>query len=102
MLEQVGKFRIRAQETVKEFVDEMSFSPIKIKYGVTYQKNNMKLKFGEKSLNQEFIANYCVANSIYDMRKEWTKELRVPLKALIKYKGFKILVCAMTPLDFLP
>lgn len=27
------------------------------------------------------------------------KELRVPLKAIVKYKGFKVLVCAMTPLD---
>lgn len=27
------------------------------------------------------------------------KELRVPLKAMVKYKGFKVLVCAMTPLD---
>jgi hypothetical protein len=28
-------------------------------------------------------------------------ELRVPLKALVKYKGFKVIVVSMTPLDLL-
>ena len=77
----------------------MSFIPIKVKYGYFYQKNNLRLKFGEKSLNQEFTANYFVANSIYELRNKWRMELRVPLKAIVKYKGFKVLVCAMTPLD---
>ena len=36
---------------------------------------------------------------MYEMRGRWPTLLRVPLKALIKYKGFKVLVRAMTPLD---
>lgn len=59
------------------------------------------MKFGDKNLNQEFLANYQIANAIYDSRWEFSKELRVPLKAFIKYKGFKVLVCAITPLDSL-
>ncbi len=100
LLQQVGKFRVRAIEAVKEFIDELSFTPIKLKQGQYYPKNNLKLKFGDKNLNQEFLANYEVANAIYSTRydtKGW--ELRVPLKALIKYKGFKVIVVAMTPLD---
>jgi len=31
---------------VKDFIDELSFSPIKIKQGVYYEKANLRLKFG--------------------------------------------------------
>lgn len=46
------------------------------------------------------MANSEVANAIYELRyelKNW--ELRIPLKALVKYKGFKFLAVAMTPQD---
>jgi hypothetical protein len=99
VLEQIGKFRERAEETVREFIDELSFAPVRFKYGVYYIKNNLKMKFGEKGLNQEFTANYFVANAMYEVRNKINKELRVPLKALVKYKGFKVLVRAITPLD---
>lgn len=46
LLTQVGKFRARAIEAVREFIDEVSFTPGKLKYGSYYYKNNLKLKFG--------------------------------------------------------
>lgn len=69
---------------------------------MTYLKNNLKLKFGEKNINQEFSGNYSIANVLYAQRQNFKAELRVPLKAFVKYKGFKVLVSAMTPLDSLP
>ena len=83
-------------------MDELSFAPIKFKNGVTFVKNNLKLKFGEKNLNQEFNGNYFIANALFELRHSFKAEIRVPLKALVKYKGFKVLVSAMTPLDALP
>lgn len=72
---------------------------MKLRNGYYYLKNNLRIKFGEKNLNQEFLANYEVADALYCAREEtegW--ELRVPLKALVKYKGFKAIVVAVTPL----
>lgn len=43
-----------------------------------------------------------MADAIYASREETKNwELRVPLKAFIKYKGFKVIVVAMTPLESL-
>ena len=74
-------------------MDELSFTPIKFKNGVTFVKNNLKLKFGEKNLNQEFNGNYFIANALFELRHSFKAEIRVPLK---------VLVSAMTPLDALP
>jgi hypothetical protein len=102
LLQQVGKFRRRAEEAVREFVDELAFVPLKLRNGQYYMKNNLRIKFGEKNLNQEFLANYEVANALYAVREETRQwELRVPLKAFVKYKGFKALVVAVTPLETL-
>jgi hypothetical protein len=83
----------------KQFIDEWPYSVEKIKKNVYYQINNMQLKIGDKNLNQEFISNYWVANAIHQKQIEFTKTIRVPLIAFIKYKGFKILVRAWTPID---
>lgn len=40
-----------------------------------------------------------VADSLYKIRYRVEKELRVPLMALVKYKGFKVLVRAATAVD---
>jgi hypothetical protein len=61
----------------------------------------MQLKIGDKNINQEFLSNYWVANAIHQKQIEFTKTIRVPLIAFIKYKGFKILVRAWTPMDLL-
>jgi hypothetical protein len=52
LLEQIGKFRIRAEEAVKTFIDELPFSNIKFKFDHYYEVSNLKIKFGGKSLNQ--------------------------------------------------
>jgi hypothetical protein len=59
----------------------------------------MFLKLGDKSLNQEFLSNYWVANAIHKTQLQLVKNIRIPLIALIKYKGFKVLVRAWTPTD---
>jgi hypothetical protein len=33
-------------------VDELAFVPVRLKHGHYYLKNNLRLKFGEKNLNQ--------------------------------------------------
>lgn len=56
-----------------EFIDQLSFSPIKLKNGVYYEKANLRLKIGDKNLNQEFLANCQIANTIYEYRMEYPK-----------------------------
>ena len=61
--------------------------------------NNLNLKIGGKNLNQQFLSNYCVANTIHINQQQFTKAMRVPLVALVKYKGIKVFVRACTPID---
>lgn len=58
------------------------------------------IKIGvEKHLNLDFLDSMKVAHTIYNLRKKIDNKIRVPLMALIKYKGFKILIRAVTPCD---
>jgi 4-hydroxy-3-methylbut-2-en-1-yl diphosphate synthase IspG/GcpE len=60
------------------------------------------IKIGlSKHLNEEFLDSMKVAHAIYNIRKKIDNKIRVPLMALIKYKGLKVLVKAVTPCDFM-
>lgn len=101
LLKVIGKFRQRAQTTVRQFIDEWPYMQTKhiIQRNVYYKLNNLNLKIGEKNLNQQFLSNNSVANAIHKCQNQLNKTLRVPLIALVKYKGFKVFVRACTSVD---
>ena len=59
-----------------------------------YFVNQMWIKLGGKNINQEFLSMATVADILAILRKNRNVEMRVPLAALVKYKGFKAL-CVM-------
>lgn len=58
----------------------------------------LKIDFN-KDINQEYLANVETAHTIYTLKDKIREGTRVPLHALIKYKGFKVIVRALTPID---
>ncbi len=46
----------------------MAFNQTKFKYNFYYTFNNLKLKFGEKALNQEYLGNYKANIALYEVR----------------------------------
>ena len=60
LLEAIGKFKKRAQETVRKFIDEVPFSLDyqRIVDSSIFSVNNLMIKIDfDKSLNQEFLSN---------------------------------------------
>jgi hypothetical protein len=65
--------------------------------------DNLAIKIGlGKNINLDFLDNLEVAHALFNIRRKVgskVNRIRVPLTALIKYKGFKIFVRALTPCD---
>lgn len=63
---------------------------------------NYHLEIGsEKTLNLQFLESAKVADAIFNLKKKINSKIRIPLSAFVKYKGFKILVRALTPCDLM-
>lgn len=57
-----------------------------------------------KNMNLDYLDNLKVAHALYNIRLKIASRIsriRVPLTAFIKYKGFKVIVRALTPCDFM-
>lgn len=101
VLESIGKFKKRAEQVVRKYIDELPFN-LNPQIDKIFVHQNLKIKIGfSKHLNMEFLYTMKVAHSIYNIRKKIDNKIRVPLMAFIKYKGLKVLVRSMTPCDFL-
>ena len=53
LLESIGNFKKRAEQIVREYVDEMAYAEKPFKLNFSFMKNNIVLKIDfDKSLNQ--------------------------------------------------
>ena len=86
----------------RKYIDDLPFNPDP-KIDLHFSQDNLKLIVGvDKGYNLEFLDNLYIAHEIYNRRNKLDPKIRVPLIALVKYKGFKILVQAITPVDSMP
>lgn len=99
----MGAFRILAIENTKLLVNELLFSKKAQAYKEVpergYLVGQMWIKLGGKALNQEFLGMSNVADILAILKKNRGVEMRVPLAAFIKYKGFKALCTMNLPIN---
>ena len=85
---------------MRQFIDEIAYQPEPFVENKYIEINNLMLKIDfNKEINQEYLANVETAHTIYTLKDKVREGTRVPLHGLIKYKGFKVMVRALTPID---
>jgi hypothetical protein len=99
----VGNFRQKAIENCKLLIDELIFDKSVQSYKEVldrgYLVNNMWIRLGGKNINQEFLGLENVADILAMLKKSRDVEMRVPLAAFVKYRGFKAICVMNVPID---
>lgn len=99
----MGNFRQKAIENCKLLIDELIFDKSVQSYKEVldrgYLVNNMWIRLGGKNINQEFLGLENVADILAMLKKSRDVEMRVPLAAFVKYRGFKAICVMNVPID---